>query len=65
MRILLFTVDFPPTPGGISAYSYGLANGLSQLGEEVIILAQHARNDLEFDRYQRFKIRQRFRHHVR
>lgn len=56
MRILLFTVDFPPILGGISAYSYGIVNGLSQLGEEVIVLTQNVRGDFEFDRCQKFKI---------
>jgi len=56
MRILIFTVDFPPLTGGISVYAHGIADGLRQSGEEIFILAQHSRNDFEFDRDQKFKI---------
>jgi phosphatidylinositol alpha-1,6-mannosyltransferase len=56
MRILIFTLDFPPLTGGISIYSHGVTEGLSQLGEEITVLTQHSKNDFEFDRYQRFKV---------
>lgn len=56
MGTLIFTVDFPPLTGGISVYAHGIAEGLRQSGQEVFILTQHTRNDLEFDRSQKFKI---------
>ncbi|MBN2119684.1 MAG: glycosyltransferase family 4 protein [Candidatus Omnitrophica bacterium] len=56
MRILIFTVDFPPIPGGISTYAYGITAQLNELGEEVIVLAQKHKESLEFDSRQKFKI---------
>lgn len=56
MRILIFTVDFPPLTGGISVYAYGIAEGLRQLEEEIFVLTQHSKDDFKFDRGQKFKI---------
>lgn len=56
MKILLFTPDFPPGLGGIATHAGGIARGFSQLGEEIVVLTQHVKNDFDFDRKQEFKI---------
>ncbi len=39
MKILLFTLEFPPYAGGAGIYTAGLAKGLYALGHEVYVLA--------------------------
>ena len=56
MKLLILTNDFPPMSGGMAQYSYGIAKGLTELGEEIIVLVPQIKGDLEFDRKQKFKI---------
>jgi len=37
-KILLYTYEFPPIPGGAGRYSLELASGLADLGKEVFVL---------------------------
>lgn len=39
MKILIYTHEFIPYKGGVATYNYELANGLSELGHEVIVVA--------------------------
>lgn len=39
MKILIYTHEFIPWRGGVATYNYELAKGLSDLGNEVIVLA--------------------------
>ena len=46
---LILTEDYPWIDGGIAVYAYYLASQLSRLGEKVVVLAPHTKNDAEFD----------------
>ncbi len=38
MRILIFSTEFPPGPGGIGTHAFYLADGLCRKGHEVLVL---------------------------
>lgn len=56
MKILIFTVDFPPIPGGIATHAYGITSEFNRSGDEIVVLAQGIKNDLNFDKKQSFEI---------
>ena len=39
MRLLLFTSEFPPGPGGIGSHAFQVARHLARLGWEVVVLS--------------------------
>ena len=39
MRLLLFSTEFPPGPGGIGTHAYQLAHQLTRLGWQVLVLS--------------------------
>jgi phosphatidylinositol alpha-1,6-mannosyltransferase len=41
MTTLIFSYGYPPADGGIEVYSAGIANGLWEQGESVVVLAPH------------------------
>lgn len=57
MKILIFTTNFPLLDGGVAPYSYELAKGLAQAGNQVVVLTEEFTDrDIDFDRKQAFKI---------
>lgn len=54
--LLIITRYFPPAEGGTEAYSYQLAKGLTELGEDVIVVAPRVADWEDFDRRQNFSI---------
>lgn len=42
MKILAVSLDYPPTPGGISAHVYELYAALHQLGHDITVLTKKA-----------------------
>ncbi len=57
MKILLFTLEFPPFAGGAGVYTAGLAKGLYALGHEVIVLAPaYDDNYTEWDAEQPYNV---------
>lgn len=45
MKLLVFTLEFPPFAGGAGVYSAGLAKGLASFGHAVRVLAPHYLSD--------------------
>lgn len=41
MRILIFTLEFPPFAGGAGVYSHDLAKGFAKLGHGVTVLTRN------------------------
>ncbi len=39
-RIVIFSEDFPPYPGGIAQWAFGVANGLHRLGHEIHVITR-------------------------
>ncbi len=57
MKILLYTHEFVPYAGGVATRSYELAMGLSELGQDVIVLApKYSNNDIILDEKMPFKV---------
>lgn len=60
MKILIVSFEFPPQPGGIGTYSFQIAKNLSNLGEDITVLAfsRHIKKKdiLQFDNNLKFKI---------
>lgn len=51
MRILIYTHEFLPRSGGVATYNYELAMGLSEMGQEVIVLApRYSADDSNLDK---------------
>jgi len=51
MKILIYTHEFIPYSAGVATYNYELAKGLSELGQEVIVLApKYSNKDVELDK---------------
>ncbi len=59
-RVLIFTSEFPPGPGGIGSHAYGLAMALIRKGFDVHIIADFRdfsnKYDLEWDKKQGINI---------
>ncbi len=59
-KVLIFTSEFPPGPGGIGNHAYSLALHLTLKGYEVLVLSDFRdmrnRNDLEWDVNQPFSV---------
>lgn len=49
MNILMISLDFPPTVGGISAHVYELSNALSRLGNQVSVITRRLNGQAELD----------------
>ncbi len=56
MTTLICTYGYPPTDGGVEAYSAGIANGLWKQGEAVVVLAPRAAGCETSDAQQPFPI---------
>jgi len=57
MRLLLYTLEFPPFAGGAGVYTAGLAKGLAKLGHDVTVLAPaYKENSAEWDAKQPYRI---------
>jgi len=57
MKILIYTHEFIPWAGGVATYNYELAKGLSQLGQDVIVLApKYSNDDIILDQKMPFKV---------
>jgi phosphatidylinositol alpha-1,6-mannosyltransferase len=40
-KIVIFSEDFPPYPGGIAQWAFGVANGLHRLGHEIHVITRN------------------------
>ena len=47
MKILVFTLEFPPFAGGAGIYSHDLAKGFTNLGHKVTVLTRQYKNKKE------------------
>ncbi len=57
MKILIYTFEFIPHAGGVATYNYELAKGLSELGQDVIVLApKYSDEDVILDKQMPFNI---------
>jgi len=57
MKILIYTHEFIPHKGGVATYNYELARGLTELGQEVVVLApRYSDKDIILDENLPFKI---------
>ena len=57
MKILIYTHEFIPCEGGVATYNYELANGLTELGNEVIVLApKYSTEDSILDKKMPFNV---------
>jgi phosphatidylinositol alpha-1,6-mannosyltransferase len=56
MRVLLVTSNFPPEEGGIATHSLAVARHLSELGDDVIVIAPGGRGSHEADPTLGFKV---------
>lgn len=57
MKILISSTYFYPYSSGLSVYALRLADGLAELGHEVVVLTSQYKKDLErIDTYRKFKI---------
>ncbi len=57
MKILIYTHEFVPFSGGVATYNYELAKGLSELDQEVIVLApRYSNEDAIIDEQMTFKV---------
>ena len=55
-RFLIITRYFQPDTGGTESYSFGLARGLTEIGQEVTVVAPRVTGCDDFDRRQDFRI---------
>ena len=57
MKILIYTHEFIPWAGGVATYNYELAKGLSELDQDVVVLApRHSNEDVILDKKMPFKV---------
>ena len=56
MRILFFSTDFRPNPGGVATFLHHLAAQLVDLGHEVDVLAPARAGDAESDANQSYRV---------
>ena len=57
MKTLIYTHEFVPYAGGVATYNYELAKGLSELGQEVVVLApKYSSDDIILDQKMPFKV---------
>ena len=56
MRVLLFTTDFRPNPGGVAMFLHNLAVQLVDLGHQIDVLCPSRAGDAESDANQPYRV---------
>ncbi len=58
MKVLIYTHEFPPFPGGLATESQKLATGFSKAGLDVTVLApRYSKQDKEIDAEYKFRVK--------